>query len=658
MERVYKLIRKTSTVPKWFIFSLDLLGCALSIAYANLLRFNFNYSLLIDFHIALQVVSVVVINAVFFKIFHTYEGLIRLSSFEEGFRCVFAIFYSFFVLCIADIICGILNLTHLVPISALVIYFFLASFIMFGYRIVVKHLYHQSLKETTEIDNVLIIGGTKYGSLIKKAMEQVSATHHYSVLAFVDENQNYLGKKIDGVKIYSFEQAKSIFKSFRLRYVFLADDDIDIELKNKVVDFCLSQKVQIKIIPPVKSWIHGQLNIRQFKDIKIEDLLNRPTIQLTTRHVRQFVKQKRVLITGAAGSIGSELAKQIASIGPVSLVLFDQSETGLYEINYEIEKQFDGRKNIEVVIGDIRDRQSLSYLFDTYKPQVVFHAAAYKHVPMMENHPSEAILNNVLGTKLLADLSKKHNVECFVFISTDKAINPTNVMGASKRLAEMFVQGLQDFRREIIVDLEGNFKIVQEPSKHHTKFIITRFGNVLGSNGSVIPRFKEQINNGGPVTVTHPDIIRYFMTIQEACSLVLEAGTMGKGGEIFIFDMGEPVKIVDLANKMIRLSGFTPEKDIHIAFTGLRPGEKLYEELLNKKEEVLPTHHKKIMIAKATYHDFEFINMNIKMIIQLATEHKDLQLVQQLKRLIPEYKSKNSRFEELDYAYSDSPFFS
>lgn len=650
MDKIYHFIKLTSAVPKWVIFILDIFICLFSIIYANLLRFDFDYSILRQDNTLLQIVTVTIINAFFFRIFHTYEGIIRLSSIEEGFRCILSIFCSFFLLSIANLISSTFNLLHLVPISIIFIYFFSSSFLIFGYRIIVKNLYRQSIKKIMSTQNVLIASGANHGSLIRKAMEQMSSSKPYNVVGFIEENQQYWGKKIDDIKVYSFDQVKEIIKPLKIKLVLLADENMTIELKNNIVDYCLEHLIQVKIIPPVQSWIQGNLNYKQIKDIKIEDLLNRPAIQLANAHIQKFIKQKRVLITGAAGSIGSEIAQQIAAIEPVMLILYDQNETGLYEINYQIEKSYGGNENTKVCIGDIRDRKSLAHLFAIYKPEVVFHAAAYKHVPMMENNPSEAILNNLLGTKILADLSKSYGVERFVFVSTDKAINPTNVMGASKRLAEMYVQSLQDSRREFIVDSEGNFRMRQEPLNHncHTKFIITRFGNVLGSNGSVIPRFKEQIKSGGPVTITHPDVIRYFMTIPEACSLVLEAGTMGKGGEIFIFDMGEPVKIVDLAWKMIKLSGLIPNKDIKIEFTGLRPGEKLFEELLNKKELVMPTHHKKIMIAKASSKELEPLMININLIIKLASEHKDFQMVQQMKMIIPDFISQNSHFDVLD----------
>ncbi|MDQ6812973.1 MAG: polysaccharide biosynthesis protein, partial [Bacteroidota bacterium] len=391
--------------------------------------------------------------------------------------------------------------------------------------------------------------------------------------------------------------------------------------------------------------IQGHLNINQLRQVQIDELLGRPQISLKNEHVLNMLRNKKVLITGAAGSIGSELARQIADINTYSLIICDQTETGLYELEYELQKKYHLGNSLKVFLGDVKDEKAMNKMFALYMPDIVFHAAAYKHVPMMENHPSEAVRNNVLGTRVLADLAEFYSVERFLFVSTDKAINPTNVMGASKRIAEIYCQSLQSRKIIPVID-EGIIQLA--PRKTKTKFITTRFGNVLGSNGSVIPRFQEQIAKGGPVTVTHPDIIRYFMTIPEACSLVLEAVTMGNGGEVFLFDMGEPVKILDLAKKMIKLAGLTPAKDIDIKFTGLRPGEKLYEELLNKEEEVIPTHNKKILIAKVIEYDYEKVSVSIDKVINVAVLNKDDEVVKQMKRVVPEFISNNSVYEALD----------
>jgi FlaA1/EpsC-like NDP-sugar epimerase len=562
MNKFYEFIEQKKTTPRWLILILDLCICCFSIVYANFLRFNFNADLIERGHMALQLSTTFIVNATFFIVFRTYVGIIRISGFKEALRCIAAVFYSFFFLSVCNIFSSIFDWQNLVPTSILIIYFFTASFLIFGYRIMVKNLYKRSVvvKRVKEQVNVVIFGSELNGSLLKRTIEQLS-NNEYNVVAFVEDEARLLGKSIDNVKIYSFSQIKHVVKAWDIKMFFFAKENFNIDLKNQIVDYGLNNNITVKVIPPINEWLHGQLTIKQIKEVKIEDLLNRPQIKLTNDHISTYLKDKHVLITGAAGSIGSEIARQVSAIDPAYLILCDQSESALYELEYELQQKHGIRSNIKFFIGDVRDRKAMQGLFLETFPQVVFHAAAYKHVPLMEKHPCEAIRNNVLGTKVMADLSQKFGVERFVFVSTDKAINPTNVMGASKRVAEMYVESLQSRQFNISVDADGNIDLpALNKTKTFTRFITTRFGNVLGSNGSVIPRFKEQIDKGGPVTVTHPDIIRYFMTIPEACSLVLEAGTMGEGGEIFIFDMGEPVKIVDLATKMIKLAGLTPGK--------------------------------------------------------------------------------------------------
>lgn len=638
-NRLTRFITKKSNAPRWIIFIIDLGICAFAILYANLLRFNFDVKAFNAYHPFLQVVAVVVLSTCFFLLFRTYEGIIRTSGIKEGIRCITVIFYSCLLLFIANLISDVYGSPNIIPNSILLIYFFTASFLIFGYRLLAKDLYFRSIKAKIAIENVLIFGGAKNGTLLKNAMEQMSF-HQYNVTGFVETNKKLWGKTIDSIKIYSFEQTKNLTQAKDIKLFFLADENIEPELKNEIVNYCLSQNIEVKIIPPVQNWIHGQLMVKQLQQVNIEDLLNRPVIRLSNDHVSAYLKGKRILITGAAGSIGSEITRQIAAINPHSIMLCDHSENGLYELEYQLRQKFGIRDNIKFFVGDIKDRDAMKHLFTSFKPEVVYHAAAYKHVPLMEKLPSAAVKNNILGTKILADLSELYYVERFVLISSDKAINPTNVMGASKRIAEMYVGMLQHLKNK---HTNGSSE-----AKFNTKYITTRFGNVLDSSGSVIPRFKQQIKKGGPITVTHPDIIRYFMTIPEACSLVLEACTIGKGGEIFVFDMGEPVKILDLANTMIKLAGLTPEKDIKIEFSGLRPGEKLYEELLNKEEEVIATHHKKIMISKSDSKDFSSINHNVNCLIELALHNKNMDVVRQMKFMIPEFKSKNSVFEKLD----------
>lgn len=646
----YSFIKEKETTPRWIIFLLDVIICNLSLTYANILRFNFDLNSIKAHDFYLQLVVVTTINTLSFLVFGTYKGIIRMSSLKEGARCISVVFSSFLLVFILNLICGFYSLPYLIPTSVLIIYFFTASFIIFGYRVAAKDLYHRSIKAKYNPENVMVFGGASSGFIFKKAIEHI-VDRNYKVVAFIEANSRFYNRSIDNVKIYSFHKIKTVSKDWDVNTVFLASDDMELEYKNKVVEYFLSRKIKVKVLPPVENWVQGQLHTRQIEDVKIEDLLNRPPIELAKKHITEYLETKRILITGAAGSIGSEIARQVARMNPAMVILCDNSETPLYEIEYELKKNYGERDCIKVIIGDVTNIDSMRHMFRKYRPEVVFHAAAYKHVPMMENNPSEAILNNVLGTKVIADLSRQFLVERFVLISTDKAINPTNVMGASKRIAEIYVKGLQHCSDKIIMKIAGEYVGVDFDEKEegqHTKFITTRFGNVLGSNGSVIPRFKEQIKVGGPVTVTDPNIIRYFMTIPEACSLVLEAGTMGNGGEIFLFDMGEPVRIADLAHKMIKLSGLEPGKDIKIEYTGLRPGEKLFEELLNKEEEVIPTYNKKIMISKTSEADFQFIGDNVEILIKLAEQNKNYEVVKQMKFIVPEYKSNNSIYEELD----------
>ncbi len=645
----YRFIKNRPTVPRWIIFVLDLALCAISLYYAYLLRFNMDFNAIKHADIFIPVVLVTGLNIIFFRIFRTYEGIIRLSSAQEGLRCVSAVLCSSFVLLLSIVICASFKLAFIVPTSVLFIYFFIASFLIFAYRILIKELYHRSLKIKLTAENVIVFGKTSTGALLKNAIESIPG-HQYKVIAFVAHKENLWGKSIDNAKIYSWEQVKLIAQKCNAKYLFLASDDLEIKLKNEIVDFCLTKNINVKVIPAVQKWVDGQLHTRQIKNLQIEDLLNRPSIKLAPGHVKEYLAGKKILITGAAGSIGSEIAKQLTSINVAQLILCDNRETGLYELQNQLQQLPCGKENIFFHVSNVRHRDTMESLFKTYKPDIVFHAAAYKHVPLMEMHPCESVMNNVLGTKVVADLAVKYSVDRFVFISTDKAINPTNIMGASKRIAEMYLGELQNTQKQIETKVSENFNVAENIifyKKSHTKFITTRFGNVLGSNGSVIPRFQEQIDMGGPVTVTHPDITRFFMTIPEACSLVLEAGTMGKGGEIFVFDMGEPVKIIDLAYKMIKLAGLIPGKDIQIAFIGLRPGEKLYEELLNKNEEVMSTHHKKIMISRVNENENSIVT-NLDSLISLAAQNKSLAVVKQMKLIVKEFKSKNSVFEKLD----------
>jgi FlaA1/EpsC-like NDP-sugar epimerase len=505
---------------------------------------------------------------------------------------------------------------------------------LFFLRLGAKIIFDYFSQNGGKITPVMIYGTKTAAVGIAKMLNSGQADIKYKLVGFIDDDKKSTQRMIMGVKVYHFDE-KTIKKTISKKAKAIIISPTQMKKINPEVDLelFLSNHLQVLTAPPVSIWKNDMPTIKQIKSIQIEDLLERPKIHIDTEKISAEHKGKVILVTGAAGSIGSEIVNQIISYQPQLIVLLDQAESPMHNLRLELEEKFPDQ-NMSVFLADVRNKDRMEYMMDMYRPDYVYHAAAYKHVPLMEDNPVESIQVNVRGTKIIADLAVKYKVQRFVMVSTDKAVNPTNVMGASKRIAEIYVQSL--------------YKKLIENGNHTTKFITTRFGNVLGSNGSVIPLFKSQIEKGGPVTVTHPEIIRYFMTIPEACTLVLEAGVMGNGGEIFIFDMGQPVKIVNLAKKMIRLAGYIPEVDIKIEFTGLRPGEKLYEELLNQKEITTKTHHPKIMIAKVQEYDFDQISAQIDELINYSLLCKNFLTVSQMKKIVPEFKSKNSQYERLD----------
>lgn len=617
--------------PRWFILIIDLAISFTSLISAYFLRFNFK--LPEEYFVVESIKSfyfvvpgVLIIRFTSFFISKTYQGLVRYTSTKDASRI-------FFVLIIGSLLLGVINIItyqiyeiFFIPVSVIGIDFLANVFLMTGSRFFVKAIYLDYAIKQKEKQNALIFGISELALITKRTLSQDIGSL-YKVVAFIDSTNVHAGKKIDGLNVYSYGDLEKLLEKYNLKAVILAEKDIPSSIKTEVIDIGLSLNIKILTLPKVNDWINGELSINQIKEVKIEDLLERSPIQLDKKEIRKYTLNKTILVTGAAGSIGSEIVKQLSKFQPEKIIVFDQAETPLYDLELDLVERYHFT-DFEILIGDLTNKHRLKSVFEIYKPTVVFHAAAYKHVPMMENHPSEAIRTNVYGTKSLADFAVEYGVHKFVMISTDKAVNPTNVMGASKRIAEIYTQSLNE--------------------KGKTKFITTRFGNVLGSNGSVINRFRKQIQKGGPVTVTHPEITRYFMTIPEACQLVLEAGAMGKGGEIFIFDMGKSVKIVNLAKKMIQLSGLQLGKDIHISFTGLRPGEKLYEELLNNKENTLPTHHPQIMIGKVNRYELAKVENEISELIIAAHTQNDFDIVGKMKKLVPEFTSQNSVFEELD----------
>ncbi len=620
-------------VSRWMVLTIDVASVVISFVLAYLLRFNFEVSEIKWEYLQFQLPYVTFLYLGGFLAFRSYTGIVRHTSIADGIRIgkasVFASVISVFIS---------LSVRSVAPDSAvnislavIFIHFFIILFILVSSRLFIKTLFSiaQNSKEKMK---VLIYGAGASGIITKNTLLQDTLLN-YEVVGFVDDNPSKVGKTIEGVKVYSPDYVLGDYlDSNNIAEVIISIQRVSAARKREIVDSCLDHNVKIKNVPPLDSWINGSLSATQIKKVKIEDLLERPQIKLDNKEVHNQLKGKCVMITGAAGSIGSEIVRQVQRYSPAQLVLVDQAETPMYDLEQEISNPKNNIPEVkkEYVITDVSNKARLEKSFKKFRPDVVFHAAAYKHVPLMENNPYEAILVNVFGTKNVADLAAQYGANKFVMVSTDKAVNPTNVMGASKRVAEIYTQSLNKNK-----DIE-------------TKFITTRFGNVLGSNGSVIPLFKRQIEAGGPLTVTHQDITRYFMTIPEACQLVIEAGAMGQGGEVFVFDMGESVKIFDVAKKMIQLSGLVYKEDIDIEITGLRPGEKLYEELLSDKENTIPTHHPKIMIAQVQEYDCKTVCNQLDELNQSLMTNDNVKLVTSMKSIVPEFVSNNSEYSALD----------
>jgi len=571
------------------------------------------------------------INVLVFTSLRTYRGIVRFTGLQDALRVFLSVMLSTGILFVVQLIYVDVLIGYSPSNPFLVIYTLLSFIFMLGYRVAVKYAF-EVMRNHRKSRKVVVIYGAGEAGIATKRVLMHDARTGFVVSAFIDDDRKKTSKSLDGVSIISFEQFKEIVGVSPVDEVIISSFSLSPERKNELVDFCLDHDINVLTVPPYNQWSDGGFTPTQLKQIKIEDLLERDPIVLDNDQIRKQVRGKRILVTGAAGSIGSEIVRQLASFSPEMIILCDQAETPLHDLEVEMRES---SHNVQYIpfLTSVNHLPRMEALFEKFKPHHVYHAAAYKHVPMMEFNPIEAVKVNVLGTQQVADLSIKYSVDRFVMVSTDKAVNPTNVMGASKRLAEMYVQGLS------------------AKKNHHTRFITTRFGNVLGSNGSVILRFKEQIEKGGPVTVTHPNITRYFMTIPEACQLVLEAGSMGNGGEVFVFDMGSPVKISDLAKKMIRLYGMIPNIDINITYSGLRPGEKLYEELLTDGENTIKTYHDKIMIAKVREVDFAEITSFFNQFSDFVSLNcEEAVLVSKMKSIVPEYISNNSVFEHLDKA--------
>ncbi|TAF43896.1 MAG: polysaccharide biosynthesis protein [Sphingobacteriales bacterium] len=640
------MFSKINILPRWIIFSIDLFISISSLLLAYFIKSDFDINDINFEELNRNLFIITVLNSLVFFNVKTYAGIVRYTSSQDSFRILFAIILSNGFLFLANLYLFGFYKTQLIPTMVLVINGLCSFLLLITYRILVKYFFMYIKNLKIDKRKVIIYGAGETGITTKRTLDHDSDVN-MNVIAFVDDDERKTGKIVDSVKIFHSSDLIKIIETEKVHDLVLATPNLPTELKNKIVDICLDHGVKVLNVPPLSNWVNGHFKATQIQNINIEDLLERQAIQIDEKSIEAQIQGTRILVTGAAGSIGREIVHQLLKFKPQLIILNDVAESALHELQLEL-YDIDSSYNFTVFIGDVRNYERMQILFETFKPHFVYHAAAYKHVPMMENNPSEAIRTNVLGTKVIADLSVKYLVRKFVMVSTDKAVNPTNVMGASKRIAEIYVQSLYESFDKNGVIYKNGLSHLNQSAKAKTKFITTRFGNVLGSNGSVIPRFKAQIQKGGPITVTHSEITRFFMTIPEACRLVLEAGAMGNGGEIFIFDMGKSVKIVELAKKMIKLSGLVPDQDIAIEFTGLRPGEKLYEELLNDLENTIPTHHNKIMIAKVRDYCFNEVSKEIEKLVQLANMYEDVSVVRKMKNIVPEYKSNNSVYEELD----------
>ena len=628
--RIYYKYLSSRIASKWTVLLVDVIIVVISMLSACFLQYRLSS---VSYEISLYVwltILAVLCNVCFFHILRTYVGVIRFSSFVDIYRVLWSLTISYAVLFLGNYCWSVSGLGETLPNSILFMAYMFTFSLMACMRIAVKMLYEAIAFDARHCVNVFIYGFHGTGVNVAKSL-RVSRNNHYRLRGFISDEPDMIGKHTMGCRVYpNDEQLFDCLKKKKVDTIIISPSKVS-DLENSgMLDKLFSHDIHVMTVPPLSDCMDDGL----IKDIQIEDWLRREPVQVDVRKITAHIEGRRVMVTGAAGSIGSELCRQLAHLGIRKLIMFDSAETPLHNIRLECERRFP-HLDFVPVIGDVRVIERLRMVFDTYHPQIIFHAAAYKHVPLMEENPCEAVLVNVTGTRQVADMAVKYGAEKMIMVSTDKAVNPTNVMGCSKRLAEIYVQSL-------------SYAIKEGKVKGCTKFITTRFGNVLGSNGSVIPRFKEQIENGGPVTVTHPDIIRYFMTIPEACRLVMEAATMGEGYEIFVFEMGKPVKIVDLAVRMIELAGYKPNEDIEIQFTGLRPGEKLYEEVLSDEENTIPTHHKKIKIAKVRRYEYGNIVETYDEFERLSRSVQIWNTVKLMKWIVPEFKSKNSRFEELD----------
>ena len=624
-----KSLYQRYSVPRWMVFGMDNISVFCVFLFAYLLRFNFSladFEMKLAVHQALLALAIYMISSL---LIGSYVGLLRYTTVEDIMKVVISSSYSFFLLLFISLFSRWVYSDEnlVIPVSILIIHYVTVTVLLIFVRINIKIIYHMVTSSFGEKKSVMVFGAGMMGITVKRVI-QSDEYCNYRIAGFLDDNKSLHGKHIEGIRVYDPRALTPAFiKENNLDAMIFAIVNVTAEKKCKVLSKALSLGLEVLEPPSVDTWLNDDFKIQQIHKVKLEDLLGREPIQLNMQKIGRELKGKTILVTGAAGSIGSEIVRQLTRFDTGNLILIDQAETPMFHLGNELRKEYSHCPVIPV-LADVTNLEKMEQVFSDYRPEIVFHAAAYKHVPVMEENPHEAIRVNVGGTRILAGLSMRYGVKKFVMISTDKAVNPTNIMGASKRICEMIVQ----FRAQ--------------NSRNTGQFIVTRFGNVLGSNGSVIPIFRKQIEEGGPVTVTHPQMTRYFMTIPEACQLVLEAGCMAKGGEIFVFDMGKPVKIVDLANQMIRLSGLIPEKDIRIVYTGLRPGEKLFEELFTEGEATRPTHHDKIQIAQVEKLRNGDTQAKIEYLLSNLYSLSRQEVIDYCTELVPEYKSTNGRYPE------------
>jgi len=623
-------------LSKWLILFVDATIATTTFFFTYLLRFNL-FSEYADVPtMLLQFVAGLPFFILAAVIFKPHRGVIRHSN-SHDFALLLAAHLLFsggyFII---SYLGHYWNEQLLIPWSVIIIHYVLSVSIMIFFRFAVRNVYRQLNHEPKDTMNIMIYGAGVLGNIAQTVISK-DTNIHYNIVGYIDENPALWGKRIGKYLVFSPEKAFSeVIKNLKVRQVILAISPARLPIENKrnIIELCLESHLKVKEVSDPSNLFNGKTAEGQIREVRIEDLLGRDPISLKVEAVAKGIEGKRVMVTGGAGSIGSEIVRQLVYLQPQTIIIVDQAESALFDIQHEILSLLNETKLL-VFVADVTDKFKMRKIFECCYPQIIYHAAAYKHVPMMELQPYEAISNNVGGTKNLADLAVKFEVEKFVMVSTDKAVNPTNIMGATKRVCEIYIQALS------------------QQHEMKTQYITTRFGNVLGSNGSVIPLFKKQIAQGGPVTLTHKDIIRYFMTIPEACQLVMEAGFMGKGGEIYIFDMGQPIRIYDLAVRMISLSGYIPHQEIEIREVGLRPGEKLFEELLADKEETIATTHKKIMIGKIRPHNYKESKAKINELLKNLEKENDWLIVTHLKEIVPEFVSNNSKYEDLDLKPTD-----